>query len=272
MMTTMRFLLFPSVQAVVLVLALLGTAVPADSACFDGTSRFVKADWDFCQQLQPDLFMYYKPFTEEGNLMLGLHATQETFGWTALALAGNGGMKGASQIVVRQENGTWVAEDRHSVDYVTPVLDESQDVRLLFADQTEDGETSWAALLPMKSCDEDDYAIEDTSVYMHWAIGSDHDFGFHGTRRGQFHANLLKAPSELPSFEGLPFVDFLMPNVAVELGEGGAEPTNPYICSFFDLDQLANGTGITPGTKVHVTGLSPALDEDSKGYVHHMIL
>ena len=161
------------------------------------------------------------------------------------------------------------------MDYVIPDLDESQDVKLLFADQTADGETSWAVLVPMNSCDPDDYPIQNVSMFMHWAIGDSHTFGYHGTRRGQFHANLMNTPMEFPGTEGLPFVDFLMPNVPVVIGNEERDPTNPYICSFFDLDQLTteftNGT-IEPGTVVHVTRLSAALDEDSEGYVHHMLL
>ncbi|CAB9522351.1 DBH-like monooxygenase protein 1 [Seminavis robusta] len=260
-------------SAALLLLASFGTLAAAERYCFDDT-RFTEADWAFCQQIQPDLFMYYTPFPEEGNVMLGLHATRDTFGWTALALAGNGGMKGASQVVVRQENGEWIAEDRHSRDYVTPSLDASQDVKLLFANQTSCGETSWGVLIPMNSCDDDDYPIEDISVFMHWAFGDGHTFGFHGSRRGQFHANLMRAPKDVPSTDGLPYLDILMPDVPVVVGEGGSDPTNPYICSFFDISQLPKSNTneeLGPGSKVHVTRFSPVLDEDSKQFVHHMI-
>lgn len=83
-------------------------------------------------------------------------------------------MKGASQIVVRKDDttGDWIAEDRNSADYVTPSLDEQQDVQLLFAQQDEDsGETAWGVVIPQNSCDEDgfDYAIEDRNTFMLWA-------------------------------------------------------------------------------------------------------
>lgn len=278
--------------------------------CFDDTTAFSPSDWDFCLQIHddPPLFMYYKPMPEQGNLMLGLHATKETLGWTALAFAGNGGMKGASQIVVRQvENSDsdtnsgdptkWIAEDRNSQAYSTPVLDESQDVKLLFANQTEEGETSWGVLLPLQSCDAEnvDYPVQDISRYMHWALGedADHGFFFHGARRGQFHANLMRPPPEDSAMssamtltavtkqanpqelqdekkEDLLAVEILMPNIDVVIGEEGGDPTNPYKCTFFDWDKILPNAD--PDSIVHVTRLSPVLHEPSEPYVHHMIL
>ena len=59
--------------------------------------------------------------------------------------------------------GAWMAEDRHSFDYVTPSMDEKQDVQLLFAEQDEEtGETAWGVVIPQDACDEPyDYALED---------------------------------------------------------------------------------------------------------------
>lgn len=206
--------------------------------------------------------------------MLGLHATQDAEGWSALALAGNGGMKGASQIVVRKDDATqeWVAEDRYSSDYVTPTLDEQQDVRLLFAHQ-ELGETAWGVLLPLDSCDtQQDYPIQNITVFMHWALGNDHAFSFHGNRRGQFHANLLSAPKEEEDTTGLEYMDFLNPNVTVVAGEGASDETNPYVCTYFDLDVLSEGRGFDSNDKIHFTRFSPVLNKESQPYVHHMIL
>lgn len=252
-------------------------AVGNEHSCFDGSSVFDNDVWKFCKELQPGkLFMYYSPLHLDGNVKLGLHATEEmeSFGWTALALAGNGGMKGASQIVVRQDgpNEEWVAEDRNSQAYTTPSLDASQDVRLLFANQTLDGETSWGVLLPMSSCDELDYPILNHSMFMLWALGEDHFFGFHGARRGQFHANLLQAPDVIPDpAEDAKYMEFLMPNVSVVQGEGGSDPTNPYICSMFDLEQVSPAA-YDGSNKVHATRLQAVLSPDSRAYVHHMIL
>ena len=280
------FVLLASAATVLLSPTSIAAAAAAPSdvvpACHDSPHFFHPDEWVYCQQLTSTLFMYYTPLEEEeGNLMLGLHAVNETYGWTALAVAGNGGMKGASQIVVRKQqqqqennnNDEWIAEDRNSQDYTTPSLDESQDVKLLFANQTTDdkGETAWGVLLMMNSCDPLDYPILNVSVFMHWALGDSHTFGYHGSRRGQFHANLRQAPTEAPSTDGLDFIDIRMPNVSVVLGDGGSDPTNPYICSFFDLQVLGAGR-FDVNDKVHVTRLAPVLNEASKQYVHHMIL
>ena len=130
----------------------------------------------------------------------------------------------ASQIVVRKDDtsGEWIAEDRYSMDYVTPSMDEQQDVQLLFAQQDEDtGETAWGVVIPQDSCDEPyDYAIEDKSIFILWAFGSSHSFSaFHGTDRGQFTANLMGPPPTVLDLEAYDYVDLLMPNVPSERRE-----------------------------------------------------
>eukprot|EP00567_Pseudictyota_dubia_P000268 CAMPEP_0197466362 /NCGR_PEP_ID=MMETSP1175-20131217/65009_1 /TAXON_ID=1003142 /ORGANISM="Triceratium dubium, Strain CCMP147" /LENGTH=732 /DNA_ID=CAMNT_0043002397 /DNA_START=129 /DNA_END=2327 /DNA_ORIENTATION=+ len=268
--------------------------------CFNSASGFSKDVWSHCQSVAPGIYMYYTPANEDGNVLLGLHAPSHSEGWSSLALAGNGGMKGASQIVVRkakEDNGSsedmvWVAEDRYSDAYATPSMDDSQDVKLLFARQDEEDGTSWGVALRADSCDEQDYPVVDRSVWMHWALGSSHDFGFHGGNRGQFHANLMQPPSsssaDIPleprsanggdaNVEALEAVDVLMPNVDVVMGDGGSDPTNPYICSFFDMDELKREHEVETGhqaqdDKVHIVSFSPVVDSVSKDYVHHMIL
>lgn len=242
------------------------------ATCFDGSSPFAAPEWQHCQVIrEPDLLLYYSYDETEQNVRIGLHASQHSDGWSALALAGNGGMKGASQIVVRQvDGGEWVAEDRYSDDYATPVLDASQNVQLLFAQQ-QNGATSWGVTLMVNSCDDQDYPIEDYSRWMHWALGTSHEFTFHGNQRGQFHANLLAPPQPVSDPSLYPSIEFTMPNVTVELGPGGQDPTNPYICSLFNLQELLplpfNATD-----KIHAVHLSPILDADSRPYVHHMLL
>ena len=188
--------------------------------------------------------MYYTPL--EDTVLIGFHALQETEGWSALGINGNGGMKGATFIVVRQDDdGTWIAEDRFAMDYTMPTLDERQDVKLLFAEQ-EDGQTAWGVVVPQSSCDSDgnDYDIVDRYTSMLWAVGSSHAFGYH-IQRGQFQANLMHAPEEPANTDGLASIELRMPDVDVVLGEGGEDPTNTYICSFFDLHEIAASEGFS---------------------------
>lgn len=249
----------------------------AAGGCFDPvTSPFNSSDWLHCQQIPSDtheLYLYYTPLEE--SVLLGFHALEDTEGWSALGINGNGGMKGATFIVVRQESdGTWLAEDRYAEDYEMPSLDEQQDVRLLFAEQ-ENGQTAWGVAIPKNSCDLDgnDYEILDRLTNLLWAVGSDHIFGYHA-QRGQFQANLLQAPEEPASTVGLSSVELRMPNVTVVMGEGAADPdpTNPYICTYFDLEEIAANEGFSAEDRIHVTRFSPKLNEESKHYVHHMIL
>lgn len=140
-------------------LALLATTLPLISAgsCFDAaTSPFASDDWSYCQKIPSDtheIYFYYTPLND--TVLLGFHALQNTEGWTALGINGNGGMKGANFIVVRQDDsGDFIAEDRYAMDYTMPTLDEQQDVKLLFAEQ-ENGQTAWGVAVPMRTCDKD---------------------------------------------------------------------------------------------------------------------
>lgn len=81
---------------------------------------------------------------------------------------------------------------------------------------------------------------------MLWAVGNSHDFAYHA-QRGQFQANLLQAPAEPSSTEGLSSVDLRMPNVTVVMGEGGEDETNPYICSYFDLEAISSEQDFSTG-------------------------
>ena len=186
--------------AILQLMAATPAAATETVGCYKN-APFDQDDWMYCQAINDSLYMYYTP--TEDTIMPGLHATKNAPGWTALAFGGNGGMKGASQIVVRRDDTTdeWKAEDRHSMDYTMPTLDAQQDVRLLFALQDEqDGQTAWGVMIPKNSCDPDDYDIQDKRMYMHWALGSDHTFGYH-TARGQFHASMWQAPKVFPSTE-----------------------------------------------------------------------
>ncbi|CAB9529309.1 Pick C1-like protein 1 [Seminavis robusta] len=232
--------------------------------------------------------MYYTPHVDRSNkILIGLHAVEDTFGWTALAIGGNGGMKGASQIVVRKMedkssgvyDDTWVVEDRNSQDYTMPSLDESQDLELIFAEQTANGETAWGVLLPINSCDEFDYSVHNISMFMHWAVGEDHSFSFHGRRRGQFQANLFLPPPETKD-QGLSdsyTMDLLMSIVSVVSGEGEI-PTDPYICSYFELERLplegSKGSQrfVSANDKSHSVRVETVCSQQSKQYVHHIIL
>ncbi|KAL7535490.1 hypothetical protein ACHAXR_006524 [Thalassiosira sp. AJA248-18] len=249
------------------------SAATSDSGgCFDSSSPFHPDDWMHCQEITDTLRMYYTPLND--TIMMGLHATEDVFGWSALAPSGNGGMKGAAQIVVRQDNsGEWIAEDRHSFDKVTPSMDEQQDVQLLFAQQDEDtGETAWGVVIPQDPCDEPyDYAIENRDIMMLWAVGSAHDFGFHKSR-GQFMANLMDLPPVIPDLNEYDHIDLVMPNVHMVRGEPELDPKNPFICTYFDLAVLGADKGFTADDKIQMVGYEPIIKEGNEEYIHHLTL
>lgn len=189
-------------------LASLFTAVAG--TCFDHGS-FSQEHWPFCQELQSGMmYMYFGPSADGDFMKLGLHVDSHS-GWSALAVGGNGGMKGAQQFVVRQEGGQWIAEERYSADYVKPELQETQEIVLMFADEV-NGSTSWGVLLPTRSCLAGErYAMEDVGMFMHWALGYSHDFSYHKSR-GQFHTNLVGGPpAAAPDMSSFPSSTMTMP-------------------------------------------------------------
>jgi len=242
--------------------------------CYKEGVPFHQVNWKYCQEISDTLHMYYTPLND--TIMLGLHATEGVTGWSSLAPAGNGGMKGASQIVVRKDEATdeWIAEDRYSMEYQMPSMDEKQDVQLLFAQQDEDtGETAWGVVIPQNSCDEPyDYAIEDRNTFMLWALGNSHPFSFHGADRGQFTANLMGPPPTTIDLDSYDSVDLLMPNVPVVRGEKNLDPMNPFICSYFDMNVMGEEMGFTEEDKVHMVGYEPVITEGNSQFIHHLTL
>lgn len=240
------------------------------ATCYDndGFAAFVKADFPHCMQPHPSVLVYYG--VSGDFLRLGMQVDAHS-GWSSLALGGNGGMKGAHQIVVRQDSGgTWVAEDRHSEEYATPLMDVQQDAKLLFAEES-GSRVSWAVLLPLESCDEDDYQIENASRWMHWAYGDGHNFVYHGKKRGQFHANLIHGPEPQLDVSGFEEFDLHVPDVELPANaSSGVDPTNPYICAVFNLADLMPSRDLS--RKHHIVKMAPYLNPASAQYVHHMIL
>eukprot|EP00971_Amphidinium_carterae_P146128 2896311-Amphidinium_carterae.1 len=82
-----------------------------------------------CAELSSTLSMYYMVDEAEQDLYIGVHAVNHD-GWVGIGLNGNGGMRGASMVVVRQEREVWVAEGRYSHGYELRLMDQQQDVTL----------------------------------------------------------------------------------------------------------------------------------------------
>ena len=60
-----------------------------DGGCFPVDGAFQPSDWAHCKPISDSLTMYYTPL--EDLVMIGLHASKDVFGWSALGIAGNGG-------------------------------------------------------------------------------------------------------------------------------------------------------------------------------------
>lgn len=235
----------------------------AEAICFDGRGNFTVGHWPYCHDVDQGVSVYYGPSPDGEYMQLGLEIEGHK-GWSALAFAGNGGMKGAQVFVVRQDAGSWVAEERYSEDYSTPVLQSSQQVELVFANENQN-RLSWGILLPLTSCAGDRYPIEDRSQFMLWAAGSDHSFTYHATMRTQFHLNLMSGPEEVVDVSSLSHVDMLVHNVDVD-----ATRVDTYVCSMFSVSELFSGYNLSE--PLQLAALHPHLSSGSAKYVHHMML
>jgi hypothetical protein len=248
----------------------------ASTNCYSNVhGGFTREQWPHCVQIAENTnIQVYSGKTADGNFVkLGMHVIGHSGAWSSLATAGNGGMKGARMIVVRKKSGEWVAEDRYSQDYAEPQLHNDQDVKLLFA-QEESGGTSWGVLLPLDACKtavnglETDYPLsEDVYRWMLFALGSTHDFAYHGSTRGQFHANLISgSPQKRIMPANAEELDLNMPNVDIS-SSGGKDDTNPYICASFDLSKVMPSRDWN--SKHHAIKFAPLIQSK---YVHHIIL
>lgn len=56
--------------------------------------------------------------------------------------------------------------------------------------------------------------------------------------------------------------------LSVVRGEVDADPTNPFICSYFDLEEL----GLSSADKIHMVGYEPLVTEGNEDLLHHLTL
>jgi len=253
----------------IVALVLLLFRIVSAAQCGEASLRNIQpSDWDHCTQLTSSLLLY---FGVQGDFLKLAVFAEGHAGWSAIGIGGNGGMKGASQIVVRKDvYGEWVAEDRYSLDYVQPAMDSKQDVLLLFAEERPDYGIEWGVLLPLDSCDVDDYPIKDFDRWVHWALGSSHKFDYHSSR-GQIFLNLVSGPKDVPpDIHASEEYDLRMPSVPVETWDGQTIATSDYKCGVFDMEQVAPGYDIS--RKRHMIKITPLIDPSSSEYPHHMIL
>eukprot|EP01097_Dermamoeba_algensis_P004434 TRINITY_DN2893_c0_g1_i1.p1 TRINITY_DN2893_c0_g1~~TRINITY_DN2893_c0_g1_i1.p1 ORF type:complete len:569 (-),score=81.90 TRINITY_DN2893_c0_g1_i1:66-1772(-) len=195
--------------------------------------------------------------TSKGDIIFGVSA--QTNGWVALGLSPNGGMRGADIWTVRSVDGVFVVEDRFSPDFVTPVLDSTQDVKILWASRN-NGATSFIIQRRLESCDDSqDLDISNKSIAVAYAISAEDDDQFtkHGQIRGSLHLNffLPKLPQPPPS--NMSSITIQTTNFRVPKNH-----STTYTCQGFTID--ANIT-----SKVHILYIENLVRSP---LVHHMIL
>lgn len=168
-------------------LLLIFVALPSSlaGACYRSVTQ---ADYAHCRVLSPSVSLAWNISTAGGHITFALDV-DGVWDWISLGLS-EGGMRGADITVCQSAgNGVFTVQDMWSEDFVTPVVDASQDVVLVSSMQ---GPNSTLAVFrrPLESCDSQDMAVAyDSQQIVIWAYGQ--TWGYHGPRnRGYFTLTL----------------------------------------------------------------------------------
>ncbi|KAL7544137.1 hypothetical protein ACHAWF_007524 [Thalassiosira exigua] len=84
--------------------------------------------------------------------------------------------------------------------------------------------------------------------------------------------NLLSSPPSHPDLSAYDPLDFLMPDVEVVRGAEDRDPTNAFVCAYYDLDVLGSDLGLNSSEKIHVVGYEHVIARGSEKYMHHLLL
>ncbi|KAF0292060.1 DBH-like monooxygenase protein 1 [Amphibalanus amphitrite] len=209
--------------------------------------------------LDPDVVVHWTPDNDTNTITIQLEA--RTRGWAAVGFSPAGGMTGADIVLAWVADGRAHLQDMHAVSNSAPILDKSNNVKLL------DGyENSTHTVVtfqrPLRSCDKEhdlDLGVDTTRLI--WALHpSDPGAGgpsYHGSRRGVRSVSLdgsgtFEFPTDSESF--------LIRNTDTEV----LEESTHYHCEIHKMPDL--------GGKVHYTGYRVRLDPATARYVHHIVM
>lgn len=183
-------------------------------------------------------------------------------GWVAVGLSESGSMYGSDMTVIREVNGSFVAEDRHAMSSSTPSLDLAQDVTLLAAEASR-GKTSVMFKRPTKTCrssvEDLDFPDVLTAAIVAW--GDSHEFAYH-----------------LPGRRATAWLNFFDPPVA-SVAQNGPGDLMTHTVQGNALDVPVDKTvycysahKLPQDKKYHVVRAEPIINSSHPELIHHMIL
>ncbi|XP_045193607.2 DBH-like monooxygenase protein 1 homolog [Mercenaria mercenaria] len=187
-----------------------------------------------------------------------------TKGWVGFGFSGNGNMYPGDVVVgwVKDDGSVHFA-DRHTVGHRMPVIDKSQDWKLLFGEENEFG-TVLKFIRKINTCDDaEDEVIQEGTNRIIFAYGEhdpadDNSINYHGTTRGTKSVALL---SPNPVNDNLPadsrHFDFLNANYLVP------SDTTTYWCRGFKMPPIG---------KHHMIKYEAVVTEGNELNVHHILL
>ncbi|KAK8380027.1 hypothetical protein O3P69_016584 [Scylla paramamosain] len=187
-----------------------------------------------------------------------------TTGYVGLGFSPTGGMKGADIILGWVDtSGEVFLHDRHAEGNSAPMLDQSQDVKLLGGYQN-DTHTVLRFSRPWDTCDgEQDYVLSDDTVRVIWSYSnrdptSETNLHYHD-RRGTKSLFLQSPQFEMPEMgPDVKTWEFLSPNVSLP-----NDFDTLYWCKIYKMPPTT--------TKHHIIGFVPVVEEKNAEHVHHIL-
>lgn len=221
--------------------------------------------WDGSTDGQPYFDLSWEVDTEAGEITFAVNI-QAVDRWFSVGVSDSGAMKGADLAVfapqASDDEQPITLTDMWSVDYVHPIKDTVQDLRLLDAVvDREAGETKVVWSRTLNSCDKDqDLDILDADTSIIFAIGSSPTLQYHGSARGLITFNLFEGDLSAEKEAKVPddvLVYTLKPERASNIVEG---KRTQYSCVVMEFPQL--------DADHHVLKKEPLIET---GFAHHMI-
>ncbi|XP_070581118.1 DBH-like monooxygenase protein 1 homolog [Ptychodera flava] len=212
----------------------------------------------------------YKVYWKFDDVKITFEVHVETTGYVGFGFSPNGGMPG-SDIVIGwvTDNGRKRFTDRHAVHYGEPIIDETQDYRLLHGTQV-DGFTILKFERKLDTCDDGyDWIISRSTARLIWAYHSEdpadgQPLPWHGrANRGSRSLYLLQEPaSYVPKLEDIREVkSFEILNNDVQIPH---YQDTTYMCKGFQLPKLDK--------KHHIAMYEPIIEAGNEALVHHFIV
>ncbi|XP_033732845.1 DBH-like monooxygenase protein 1 [Pecten maximus] len=209
-----------------------------------------------------DYILFWR--TNDTHITFETHV--KTHGYVGFGISRTGGMFPADVVFGWVADGKAFLKDCHTIGYVAPIVDTSQDWLLEYGAETDEN-TILKFTRKIDTCDSDDIKITDDTAKLIFSYHPDDpasmtSLPWHGTSRRGTKSLMLLSTTLSQEASGMPdnviTHDFLNQHYLIP-----PVPTT-YRCTTFDFPDL--------GKKHHVVKVEANIQEGHRPYVHHMLL